>query len=175
MKYTIHGFSQKRALELKLDNDHLLLLRWIIDFRDTNQMKTKVVKDNIYYWISYETLCEELPIIASKKDTMYRKLKHLVSIDVLKHITEKNKKGTFSYYGIGLEYQGLISDSFIGDSEKNPNGYGKKSVGVRKKIRTKDSSTKDSSIKDKIPQLSNHKERDYEPQDFEKFYKQYDE
>ena len=34
MEYSIHGFSQEKALELGLDDRDLLILRWFINFRD---------------------------------------------------------------------------------------------------------------------------------------------
>ena len=40
MFYTIHGFYQKAAHKLGLDNDDLLLLRWFVNFKDSGNMKS---------------------------------------------------------------------------------------------------------------------------------------
>lgn len=138
MKYTVHGFSQREAVKLKLDNDDLLLLRWMVDFSGTGKMKHYIIKNKIYYWINYQTVCDDLPILATKKDTLYRRMKKLCNSKVLKHETLK-ENGTYSLYGFGIAFESLVSD----DLEE---GYGKKSVGgteknpegVRKKIPNKD-------------------------------------
>jgi hypothetical protein len=109
MKYTLHGFSQRVAIELGLDNDDLALLRWFVDFSSAG-MKKYQIGDSIYYWVNYQTVCEELPIVASKKDVIYRRLKKMSDAKVLKHETLK-QGGTYSLYGFDSKYRTLISDT----------------------------------------------------------------
>ena len=42
MKYTILGFSQRKAVELGLDLKQLLILRWFVDYKDTDKMSYKI-------------------------------------------------------------------------------------------------------------------------------------
>ena len=44
MKYNLQVFSQEVASELNIDGIDLYLLRWFVDFKDTNQMDTKIRK-----------------------------------------------------------------------------------------------------------------------------------
>lgn len=134
MKYTIEGFSQAKAVELDLCVADLIILRWFVDFAGTEKMLKRIIDDKEYYWIKYEGMLEDLPILSITKDTLYRRLKGLVEKEVLEHITVKDA-GTYSFYKLGKNYLTLITDSSIPLSEKNPTGYGKKSV-------TKDPSTK---------------------------------
>ena len=48
MKYNLQGFSQEVASELNIDGIDLYLLRWFVDFKDTNQMDTKIVDGEVY-------------------------------------------------------------------------------------------------------------------------------
>ena len=151
MRFSIHGFMQETAHGLGLDNNDLLILRWLVDFSATGKMTHIEDCGVIYYWVSYKTLCDDLPILSMKKDTVYRRLKKMCACAVLVSKTIK-KAGTYSYYGFGNNYAKLIH------SDINPIGYGLKSEGgtdenpkgVRIKIPNKDSSIKsNSSIKEK--------------------------
>lgn len=138
MKYTIHGFNQEKAVELGLDNDDLLILRYFIDFKDSGAMFSTIIKDKTFYWIKYEAILEQLPILKLKKDSVYRRLKKMCVSGILEHKTIK-KNGTYSFYGVGKEYMKLVSDSNSLDnkvSDLNPRGIGNKSVPYRKQIRT---------------------------------------
>ena len=106
MKYTIHGFSQQKAIELGLDDRDLIILRWFVDYKDTGKMVKKILDNDMYYWIKYEGIQEAFPIINWKKDTIYRRLKAMASKGVLKHKTVK-EFGTYSFYAIGPNYLGL--------------------------------------------------------------------
>ena len=106
MKYTIHGFSQQKAIELGLDDRDLMILRWFVDYKDTGKMVKKILDNDMYYWIKYEGIQEAFPIINWKKDTIYRRLKAMASKGVLKHKTVK-EFGTYSFYAIGPNYLGL--------------------------------------------------------------------
>ncbi|NFD28820.1 hypothetical protein EXN57_02135 [Clostridium botulinum] len=132
MKYTIHGFNQEKAIKFGLDNDDLLILRYFIDFKDSGAMISKILKDRTFYWIKYEAILEQLPILKLKKDSVYRRLKKMCKSEILEHKTIK-KNGTYSFYSVGKAYIELVSDL-------NPNSlYNKGSDlnpdGVRKQIR----------------------------------------
>jgi DnaD/phage-associated family protein len=151
MKYTILGFSQRRAVELDLDLKHLMVLRWFIDFKDSGKMTTKIFEDDKYYWVKYEGLIEALPILkTASEDTVYRYLKKLVKVGVLKHRTLK-QSGVWSFYTVGDLYKELIDDDYeFGNKSEvvgnKSDGNGKSSERNGKKIGTNNSSIKDTSI-----------------------------
>ena len=158
MKYTIHGFSQQKAIELGLDDRDLMILRWFVDYKDTGKMVKKILDNDMYYWIKYEGIQEAFPIINWKKDTIYRRLKAMALKGVLKHKTVK-EFGTYSFYAIGPNYLGLTDTKYempVGNksdsSEINPivtdSNPRVTEINPEHNINLLNSSIKDSSIKD---------------------------
>ncbi len=112
MKYTIEGFSQEKAIELGLDLEDLLILRWIVDF--SPKMSKQVIEGKEYFWVKYQALLQDIPILNFKsKDRLYRKMKSLVNKNILLHKNIKNTNGNFSYYAIGDSYSLLIGEDNI--------------------------------------------------------------
>lgn len=110
MKYNLQGFSQEVASELNIDGIDLYLLRWFIDFKDTNQMNTKIVDGEVYYWIYHKKVSEDMPILHLQKTAIYRRLKKLCKAQIFKK-TVVRERGTFTYYAIGPNYIRLISNT----------------------------------------------------------------
>ena len=132
MKYTIEGFSQEKAIEYGLDIEDLIILRWFVDF--SPKMSQKQINDSIYYWINYQAILKDLPILGFKtKDRLYRKLKVMVEKDILKHVGVKNKDGSFSYYAFSTKYEELVG--------KNTEPYGKNTVPRTLKITEQNNSS----------------------------------
>lgn len=96
MRYTIMGFSQKKAVELKLTPKELVFLRWFIDFMVTMKMKSIIIEEITYFWIDNKTVIEELPMlnITLNRD-LRRFLKGLVNKKVLKYFLHR---GNAPYY-----------------------------------------------------------------------------
>ena len=140
MKYTINGFNQEIAIQLELDSDDLLILRWFVDFAGTQKMIKEVVDGQPYYWIKYEAVLENLPILKIKSDTLFRRIKKMVKVGVLNQLIS-NKKGKTSLYGFGPNYDALISKSApiimpINNEKHSEINPSKKSADTRKNIRT---------------------------------------
>lgn len=110
MKYNLQGFSQEVASELNIDGIDLYLLRWFVDFKDTNQMDTKIVDGEVYYWIYHKKVSEDIPILHLQKTAIYRRLKKLCKAQIFKK-TVVRERGTFTYYAIGPNYIRLISNT----------------------------------------------------------------
>lgn len=105
MKYTIMGFNQQKAVEFNLDTDDLLILSYFSDFRDTDLMVCEKFEGKNYYWLKYDALLKNLPILRVKTNGALRKrLKKLQDAKILEHRCKKNKEGTYSFYGIGENY-----------------------------------------------------------------------
>lgn len=118
MKYTINGFSQEAALNMratitkngntktiKLDCTDLLILRWIVDFYPN--MKKTIIEGAEYAWFDYEAFVEDMPLLGLSKQALYKRCMKMQALGVLTHKTIRSG-GTFSYYGFGPEYQRLI-------------------------------------------------------------------
>ena len=108
MKYTVEGFNQEKAIELELDVNDLIILRWLVQF--SNNMKQKVIEETTYYWVTYEKLLNDLPILNVKKRALQYKLDKLIRAKILIHKNIK-EDGNFSYYGFGENYSSLIADT----------------------------------------------------------------
>lgn len=124
MKYTILGFNQKIALEMNLDLTDLMILRYFIDFKDTDKMVLEIIENKPFYWIEYRSLIDTIPIIKiNNKVALRRRLKKLEEKDILIHFCKKDK-GTYSFYGVGTNYEKLLqsaTEKFNGQTEKfNP-------------------------------------------------------
>ena len=111
MRYTVMGFLQKGACELGLSMGDLAILRWFTDFKNSGKMITKTLKGDKYYWVSYEAITDEFPILNVKKDAIYRRLRRLCDAEILKKITVYNS-GTYSYFALGKNYSKLINLSY---------------------------------------------------------------
>ena len=120
MRYTVMGFLQKGACELGLSMGDLAILRWFTDFKNSGKMITKTLKGDKYYWVSYEAITDEFPILNVKKDAIYRRLRRLCDAEILKKITVYNS-GTYSYFALGKNYSKLINLSYKNYSTYNKN------------------------------------------------------
>lgn len=163
MKYIIMGFLQFKLKELGLDMIDALILRYFVDFKDSKSMKTIRVDNKTYYWVQYESVLKELPILNMKKCTIQSRFFKLRDAKVLSHHVKK-EGGTFSYYSLGERYSELIAADkkyFNNGKKGNENSLGENQVsegedidiypveenskGYQGKSITKDPSTKDSS------------------------------
>lgn len=107
MKYTIMGFLQSKLKELGLDVTDALVLRYFVDFKDSRTMKSERIGDKTYYWVQYEGVLRELPILNIKKCTVQSRFFKLRDAGVLTHYVKK-EGGTYSFFGIGERYAELI-------------------------------------------------------------------
>ena len=114
------GFLQKGACELGLSMGDLAILRWFTDFKNSGKMITKTLKGHKYYWVSYEAITDEFPILNVKKDAIYRRLRRLCDAEILKKTTVYNS-GTYSYFALGKNYSKLINLSYKNYSTYNKN------------------------------------------------------
>lgn len=120
MKYTIEGFSQEYALTLtkqveekgkmktvKVDCIDLIILRWFVDFYNTQKMIKVEIEGAQYAWVNYSKILDDIPLLDIGKHMLANRLQKLCEFGILTH---KNIKcgGNFSYYGFGANYHNLI-------------------------------------------------------------------
>lgn len=129
MKYAICDFSQAEITKFndenpqyKLDPVDLLIFQWFIDFaaisnvpkKDGSKKKgmwKKIVDDTEYYYINYNALIDEFPILGyqSIRQIQRRFEKYVTSGLLVKKTFHEGRKGSFSYFGfteklISLKY-----------------------------------------------------------------------
>ena len=107
MKYTMLGFSQQIAADYGLDLNDLAILRWFVDFKESSNMRSMKIDGDVYYWVFYEKISEELFIIKLQKSAIYERLKKMCDCDILKKKTV-SCGGNYSYFALGENYEELI-------------------------------------------------------------------
>jgi hypothetical protein len=106
------GFNQEKLIEYGMDLIDTMILKYFIDFKGTERMYTESKEGINYYWIRYDWLLDDIPIISiSSHDSLRRRLKKMVDAGVLIHFTKKTFKGTYAFYNIGENYLSLLSES----------------------------------------------------------------
>ena len=109
MRLSILDYHQQIAISYGLDMNDLLLLRWFVDFRNTDRMETKMIDGKVFYWVKYDKVITDLPILKiNNKIVLRRRFKKLCDCGVLDFHLEKNSKGTFTYYNTGKAYITLL-------------------------------------------------------------------
>lgn len=123
MKY-IHGFLSSRLKEEKISHDESLVIRYLLNFINSNKMEKILVNGEFYYWVKYEKVATDLDILGVKKQAISDMLiydlgekpsdweerlnsmkessrkKKMKSkfIGVFKRYTKKDAEGTRSYF-----------------------------------------------------------------------------
>ena len=123
MKY-IHGFLSSRLKEVGISHDESLVIRYLLNFINSNKMEKILVNGEFYYWVKYEKVASDLDILGIKKqaisDMLYYDLgtkphdweERLNSMSVssrkrrekskflgiFKRYTKKDAEGTKSYF-----------------------------------------------------------------------------
>ena len=69
MKY-IHGFLSKRLKEVGVSHDESLVIRYLLNFINSNRMEKILVEGEFYYWVKYEKVVEDLEILGIKKQAI---------------------------------------------------------------------------------------------------------
>lgn len=158
MKHTIMGFRQDKLVKFGLDIIDASILRYFIDFKESNGMNTREVEGHIYYWLRYDAVLREFPIFRMKKCTVQSRFFKLRDAGMLTHLVVR-EKGTYSFFGIGENYKELITregaeeENSKGICEgvkgigENSKGMDEESKGCGFKSTTNNPSTKDSSTK----------------------------
>lgn len=132
MKHTIMGFRQDKLIKFGLDIIDASILRYFIDFKESDGMNTREVEGHIYYWLRYDAVLREFPIFRMKKCTVQSRFFKLRDAGILTHLVVR-EKGTYSYFGIGENYNELITRE--GAEDENSKGIceGAKGIGEKSK------------------------------------------
>lgn len=83
------GFSQQIAADYGLDLNDLAILRWFVDFKESGNMRSMEIDRNVYYWVLYEKIPEELFIIKLQKSAVPTTKNIYYHIKILKELATK--------------------------------------------------------------------------------------
>ena len=74
MRYQIFSLQQSSLVELGLNVEEALLLDWILNWKDGTGMKREFIEEqqDIGYWVNYETVVKELPILFNKPKSNWK-------------------------------------------------------------------------------------------------------
>lgn len=126
MKYTIEGFSQQFMVDNGLDCTDAVLLRYILDFYNSDQMAKISFNGVEYFWLKYDYVIEQVPIIGIKsKDGLYRRMKKYVDCGLLQHFT-KRSGGTYSCYRFKSKALTQALGKPADSTDEKSEGYGRK-------------------------------------------------
>ncbi|ABG83587.1 conserved hypothetical protein [Clostridium perfringens ATCC 13124] len=142
MKYTIHGFSQKKLIESGLDNDDALILSVIKDMYSSKNMQFQIIDGERFIWIDQGYLLEQIPIIGTQR-SLKRRLKKFDDLKIIERkvlFCKDGIRGKFSYINVTSKLDNLTE--YI-PWDKMSQGLGQSVPRVRTIYPNKDSSIRD--------------------------------
>lgn len=113
MKYNILDFDQETVLsiykfvkdkkgndkKIYLDIADLLIIQVVSDIIHRDKFTKQIVDGRIYYWITYNTILEALPILDIKKQAFTDKIDKIVELGILdKKVIKEQGQGTFTLF-----------------------------------------------------------------------------
>ena len=125
LRHSILGFNQEEVLklkktitkevrgevkqfELKLDVTDLLIINHLADFPNRKKVTKIILDDKIFFWVSYNTIIEELPIIDIKKQALSDRLAKMVELGILeRRIQTYGASANMTFFRIDDLYERL--------------------------------------------------------------------
>lgn len=103
--------------EIRLDVIDLLLLNQIADFPNRGSIMKIIDDDKIFFWMSYNEILQELPILNLKKQALRDRFDKLVLLGLLEK--RIGKVGNMTFFRLTDRYESLRYDmlSYGGDNE----------------------------------------------------------
>jgi len=119
MRKFINNLYQEVCTYLKLNLQETTIIEYLMDFMESGYMSTKYIDDEKYYWISYDKLLEDLPILNIGKRMLAKKLARLEQKNVLKIIVLNGNKTYVRFNPLFLS--GDLLDNFTADMPETEN------------------------------------------------------
>lgn len=99
MKINIMGFEQKAIIDAKLNGNDVIVLRTMVDMIDSERFAIKEINGELYTWINYQLLVEDLPMISDKIDTFKKIVTKLVNNGFLdREVKKAIGAGAYTYF-----------------------------------------------------------------------------
>jgi hypothetical protein len=104
MKYTIAGFQQSVLLAYGLGVDEAEILRLIVDFWFSKKMETRIIEGREYFYLSYNFVANELPILGIDRRQVANKLQKFVACGLFFYRAERSGSGTKVFFSIDEDF-----------------------------------------------------------------------
>jgi len=98
MKFTILGLNQQGLIALDLDLVDTHIVRYMIDFHSTGKMKKCEIEGKSFFWVHYQSVIDELPILYMKKQAVKRRLDKIGNCGLVEKHVDKTGQGTYTYF-----------------------------------------------------------------------------
>jgi hypothetical protein len=109
MKYTIEGFNQEMMVDLGLDGNDAIILRWFSDFIPAMKKRT-FGTEHEYGWVGYQHLIDDLPLLGIKSaDSIGRRFARYVSVGLMQTAVEKMAAGSRAYFRQTEKWSELVT------------------------------------------------------------------
>jgi hypothetical protein len=140
MRYNILGFDQEKVLELKtfiegkekkLDLSDLLILNHIYNFSERKGIKTITQNGKKYFWVEYNSLLNELPILNIKKPALRDRIDKMCALELIeKTLVNDGNYSNMTCFRIGRNFESLLFKTKEGSEVKQQRGINLNSQGV---------------------------------------------
>lgn len=121
MKINVLGFKQEKIMNLpiRINATDLLVLRTMVDMIDSKRLETKEIDGEVYTWINYNLILDDLPMIATSVETIKKIVSKFCSTGLLDRKVKKHiNGGAFTYFRIT---DALTDMMYKEDTPKNEN------------------------------------------------------
>ena len=120
MKINIMGFEQTAIMDAKLNGNDVIVLRTIVDMIDSERFATREIEGEVFTWINYQLLVEDLPMISDKIDTFKKIVTKLVNNGFLDRKVKKAiGAGAYTYFKKTKKLDAIIFKPEIKETKKD--------------------------------------------------------
>lgn len=110
MRLSILGYKQSDLINFGIGIEEVMILRHFADFCTSPKMKHINYENEIYYWISYKKVLEDLPILNLNERTLSTRYEKLVKANLLKKHVDKTRSGSYTYFKFTDSYFKLMEN-----------------------------------------------------------------
>lgn len=129
MKTNIMGFEQTAIMDAKLNGNDVIVLRTIVDMIDSERFAIREIEGEVFTWINYQLLVEDLPMISDKIDTFKKIVTKLVNNGFLDRKVKKAiGAGAYTYFKKTKKLDAIIFKPEIKETKKNIKKTSKENV-----------------------------------------------
>ena len=122
MQYHIH-INQKVFLEEFPDLDIIdaAIFDFMQRFMASDKIDRLIIGEDVYYWVSYAKIIDELPIIGiTSKDRVYRRIRRLMQAGLLEPF-EDNQRTARTYFKAGPRFDSVsFSETKVRRKQRTP-------------------------------------------------------
>lgn len=118
MRYNVLGFDQEKVCKLKIDEHgkekkldltDLLILNHIYHFSERKGIKEITLNNKQYYWVEYNTILNELPILNIKKHALRDRIDKMHYLGLIEKILVNDKGySNMTYFRIGESFESIL-------------------------------------------------------------------